>query len=96
MTTKTEEAPAHLRSQRKSIEGVVVSDKMDRTRVVVISRTERHPLYKKVLRRKTRCYAHDESNATHIGDRVELMETRPLSKLKRWRIVRIVGKAKLS
>jgi len=85
--------PEGLRSARKDKVGVVVSDKMDKTRVVKVSWHSTHPRYDKVMRRATRLYAHDEKNESHIGDRVEIMETRPLSKLKRWRIVRIVEKS---
>src|SRR5205823_9854747 len=70
--------------------GVVASDKMSKTRRVIVERLVPHPKYGKMLRRRTICHAHDEANASHIGDLVEIMETRPLSKLKRWRIVRIV------
>lgn len=87
------ELPAHLRSTRKVREGVVLSDKMDKTRVIKVSWHSRHPRYQKVLRRFTQLYAHDEKNDSHIGDRVEVMETRPLSKLKRWRVTKILGRA---
>ena len=87
--------PPELRSARKVREGVVVSDKMDKTRVVKVSWHSRHPRYQKVLRRFTQLYAHDEKNDSHMGDRVEVMETRPLSKLKRWRVTRVVLKAAL-
>ncbi len=69
---------------------MVTSDKMNKTRRVEIQRLVPHPKYGKFLRKRTICHAHDEENATHVGDLVEIMETRPLSKLKRWRIVRIV------
>lgn len=69
---------------------MVTSDKMDKTRRVEIQRLVPHPKYGKFLRKRTVCHAHDEQNATHVGDLVEIMETRPLSKLKRWRIVRVV------
>ena len=82
------------RGKRKRRIGVVVSDKMDKTVVVVVERLVRHPLYKKVLRKRKKYYAHDENNECKIGDVVEIMETRPLSKLKRWRVVRIIEKAK--
>ncbi len=81
-----------LRNARKVREGVVVSDKMDKTRVVLVSWHTTHPRYHKVLRRSGRLYAHDEKNEAHAGDRVEIMETRPLSKLKRWRLVRVLQK----
>ena len=87
--------PPELRSARKVREGVVASDKMNKTRVVKISWHSRHPRYQKVLRRFTQLYAHDEKNDSHTGDKVEVMETRPLSKLKRWRVTRVVGRAAL-
>jgi small subunit ribosomal protein S17 len=78
------------RGRRKTEIGMVTSDKMNKTRRVVVERLVPHPKYGKLLRRRTVCHAHDEANASHKGDLVEIMETRPLSKLKRWRIVRIV------
>ncbi len=78
------------RSRRKTEIGVVASDKMSKTRRVVVERLVPHPKYGKLLRRRTICHAHDEENASHKGDLVEIMETRPLSRLKRWRIVRVV------
>ena len=82
------------RNRRKVREGYVVSDKMDKTVVVVVEDRVKHPLYGKVMRRTSRLKAHDEQNACGIGDRVLLMETRPLSATKRWRIVEILEKAK--
>lgn len=82
------------RGNRKVKMGTVVSDKMDKTVVVAIETFVTHPLYKKQLRRTTKFKAHDENNECGIGDRVEIMETRPLSKDKRWRLVRIIEKAK--
>jgi small subunit ribosomal protein S17 len=78
------------RPRRKTEIGVVTSDKMNKTRRVELERLVPHPKYGKFLRRRTVCHAHDETNQSHVGDTVEIMETRPLSKLKRWRIVRIV------
>jgi small subunit ribosomal protein S17 len=78
------------RRRRKTEIGVVASDKMSKTRRVVVERLVPHPKYGKLLRRRTVCHAHDEADTSHKGDLVEIMETRPLSKLKRWRIVRIV------
>jgi|SRR5579864_2149515 len=78
------------RRHRKTEIGVVTSDKMTKTRRVEIERLVPHPKYGKYLRKRTICHAHDESNQSHLGDLVEIMETRPLSKLKRWRIIRIV------
>ncbi len=75
---------------RKRLIGVVVSDKMDKTVVVAVEKMVEHPLYKKHVKRTKKCYAHDEKNECKVGDVVEIEETRPLSKLKRWRVVRIV------
>src|SRR5215207_9855337 len=83
-------APSPARSRRKTEIGIVTSDKMNKTRRVEIETLVPHPKYGKLLRRRTVCHAHDETNQSHLGDIVEIMETRPLSKLKRWRIVRIV------
>jgi small subunit ribosomal protein S17 len=82
------------RARRKVREGMVVSDKMDKTVVVVIEDRVKHPLYGKVMRRTSKLKAHDENNACGIGDRVMLMETRPLSATKRWRVIEILEKAK--
>ncbi|MFA5028357.1 MAG: 30S ribosomal protein S17 [Candidatus Methylomirabilota bacterium] len=84
---------AEDRSQRQTTTGTVVSDKMEKTVVVEILRTERHPTYGKMVRRKTRVKAHDEANSCHTGDRVRLMETRPISKDKRWRVVEVVERS---
>ena len=83
-----------MREQRKRLVGVVTSDKMDKTIVVSVSTTKRHPIYGKVYSRVTKYKAHDENNECHVGDIVRVMETRPLSKDKRWRVVEIVEKAK--
>jgi small subunit ribosomal protein S17 len=82
------ETPA--RSRRKTEIGMVASDKMSKTRRVVVERLVPHPKYGKMMRKRTVCHAHDEDNSSHKGDLVEIMETRPLSKMKRWRIIRIV------
>ncbi len=82
------------RNLRKTRVGMVVSDKMDKTIVVAIQDNVKHPLYKKIIKRTIRLKAHDEKNECGIGDKVEIMETRPLSKDKRWRLVRIIEKAK--
>jgi len=82
------------RSARKTRQGVVVSAAMDKTITVELNRTMRHSIYDRVVRRRSKLYAHDENNECGVGDRVMVMETRPLSKLKRWRLVRIVEKAK--
>lgn len=82
------------RNLRKTRIGTVVSDKMDKTVVVTIADNVKHPLYKKIIKRTIKLKAHDENNECGIGDRVMVMETRPLSKDKRWRVVEIVNKAK--
>ena len=82
------------RAFRKTKVGMVVSDKMDKTIVVAIEDRVQHPLYKKILKRTYKLKAHDENNQCGIGDKVRVMETRPLSKDKRWRLVEIVEKAK--
>jgi small subunit ribosomal protein S17 len=87
-------AVAPVRNRRKVREGFVVSDKMDKTVVVLVEDRVKHPLYGKVLRRTSKLKAHDENNACGIGDRVSIMETRPLSATKRWRVVEILERAK--
>ena len=82
------------RAFRKTRVGKVISDKMDKTIVVAVLETVAHPLYKKTVRRTYQLKAHDENNECGIGDRVKVMETRPLSKDKRWRLVEIIEKAK--
>ena len=82
------------RNLRKTEVGRVVSNKMDKTVVVAIEDSVKHPLYKKVIKRTVKLKAHDENNECSIGDRVRVMETRPLSKEKRWRLVEIIEKAK--
>ena len=84
---------AEDRGARKTREGLVVSDKMDKTIVVSVEDRVKHPLYGKVIRRTSKLKAHDEQNSCGIGDRVLLMETRPLSATKRWRVVEILEKA---
>ncbi len=74
------------RGLRKTREGVVISDKMDKSVIVEVSRTVLHPLYQKYVRKRTRFMAHDETNACKVGDRVRIIESRPLSRRKRWRI----------
>jgi small subunit ribosomal protein S17 len=82
------------RNTRKTREGLIVSDKMDKTVVVAVEDRVKHALYGKVLRRTSKLKAHDEQNECGIGDRVLIMETRPLSATKRWRVVQILDKAK--
>ena len=81
------------RNLRKTMIGTVVSDKMDKTIVVAVEDSVAHPIYKKTVKRTYKLKAHDEANECKIGDRVEVMDTRPLSKDKRWRLVKIVEKA---
>ena len=81
------------RNLRKSMIGTVISDKMDKTVVVAVETSVAHPIYKKTVKRTYKLKAHDEENACKVGDRVLVMETRPLSKDKRWRVVEIVEKA---
>ena len=86
--------PENRTSSRKTRVGLVVSDKMDKTVVVAIADRVAHPRYKKIVKRTYKLKAHDETNTCGIGDRVRVMETRPLSKDKRWRVVEIIEKAK--
>jgi len=81
------------RGNRRHVEGVVTSDRMQKSVVVEVKRLVKHPLYRKYIRRRTKLMAHDEENAARRGDRVELVETRPLSKRKSWRVLRILEKA---
>ncbi len=82
------------RNLRKTRVGVVVSDKMDKTVVVAVKDNVKHPLYKKIMKRTITFKAHDEENACRIGDKVQVMETRPLSKDKHWRVVKVLEQAK--
>ena len=82
------------RNLRKTRVGIVVSDKMDKTIVVAIEDNVKHKVYSKIIKRTTKIHAHDEKNECNIGDKVEVMETRPLSKTKRWRLVEIIERAK--
>ncbi|HNT97346.1 MAG TPA: 30S ribosomal protein S17 [Elusimicrobiales bacterium] len=81
------------RNIRKSIRGVVVSDRMEKTRVISVERVFRHAAYGKTVRRSSKFYAHDEANESRSGDLVEIVSTRPMSRLKRWRVARILQKA---
>jgi len=90
---KTPPTPVE-RAERKVREGLVVSDKMDKTIVVELEDRVKHPMYGKVIRRTNKVSVHDEANTAGVGDRVRLMETRPLSATKRWRLVEILEKAK--
>ncbi len=82
-----------MKVQRKSLTGTVVSDKMDKTVVVEVMMTKRHPLYGKVIRMSKKYKAHDENNECRVGDRVQIIESRPISRHKRWAVVSIVEKA---
>jgi small subunit ribosomal protein S17 len=95
MSTETTETGTTTRSNpRKTREGLVTSDKMDKTVVVVVEDRVKHPLYGKVIRRTSNLKVHDETNDCGVGDRVLIMETRPLSATKRWRVVNVIEKAK--
>src|SRR4028119_971904 len=94
VTSQSPVSPAQARGNRKFRDGLVVSDKMDKTVVVIVEDRVKHPLYGKVLRRSSKLKAHDERNQCGTGDRVLLMETRPQSATKRWRVVEILEKAK--
>jgi small subunit ribosomal protein S17 len=80
-----------IRSNQR-VTGVVVSDKMDKTVVVAVNRMVKHPVYKKYIRRRSKFMAHDEQNSAHVGDTVEIVESRPLSRNKRWRLTKIVAR----
>jgi small subunit ribosomal protein S17 len=82
------------RNRRKTRVGQVISNKMNKTIIVQVTRTMKHPLYERVIRTKSKLYAHDEKQEASIGDTVRVMECRPLSKLKRWRLVEVTEKAK--
>jgi small subunit ribosomal protein S17 len=90
----SEETTTEQRGARKVLQGIVVSDKMDKTIVVLVEDRVKHPLYGKVMTKSSRLKAHDEENSAGIGDRVRVMETRPLSAQKRWRLVEIIERAK--
>ena len=85
--------PKEIRGARKSLQGIVVSDAMERTIVVQVERHSAHPLYKKIIKIRKKYAVHDQENQAKVGDRVEIMGTRPLSKTKRWRLVRIIEEA---
>ena len=84
---------SQVRGRRRTAVGVVTSDKMNKTRRVELPFLVKHPRYGKYIKRRTICYVHDEKNESRVGDKVEIMEARPLSKLKCWRLVRVVTKA---
>ncbi|MBN1155867.1 30S ribosomal protein S17 [candidate division KSB1 bacterium] len=82
------------RGNRKTKIGIIISDKMDKSRVIAVNRLVKHPLYNKIVRKTSKFMIHDENNESHLGDKVKVMETRPLSKRKRWRLIEILEKAK--
>ncbi|MBP5639794.1 MAG: 30S ribosomal protein S17 [Victivallales bacterium] len=92
MTEETKQETTE-RNHRKVLVATVISDKMDKTLVVRVDRRAAHPLYGKVVKITSKCYVHDENNEAKIGDVIQIMETRPLSKLKRWRLVKILKSA---
>lgn len=92
-TAKNEVKQTVDRSERRTVTGVVTADKMDKTVKVRVERLVQHPQFSKTLRKHYDCYAHDEKREAKLGDKVELMESRPISKLKHWRLVRVVEKA---
>jgi len=94
MSQAVTETVNEIRNRRKERVGVVVTDKMDKSIVVAIQRQVKHPIYHKFIKKTTKLMAHDESNDAGVGDTVRIMETRPLSKRKRWRLVEIVEKAR--
>ena len=83
-----------MREQRRRLNGVVTSDKMDKTIVVAVTTTKRHPIYGKVMRRVKKYKAHDENNECHVGDRVQIIESRPISRHKRFMLISILERAK--
>jgi small subunit ribosomal protein S17 len=85
--------PAPVRNVRRTLQGIVTGDKTAKTRRVEVARRVQHPKYGKFIKQRTVCYVHDEANESHLGDTVEIVECRPLSKMKRWRLVRVVTKA---
>jgi small subunit ribosomal protein S17 len=78
---------------KRVVQGIVTSDKMSKTRRVELARLTKHPMYGKYIRSRTICYAHDENNESSVGDKVEIIESPPLSKLKRWRLVKVIEKS---
>ena len=97
MTPTVEQpVPTEKRRSQNIKVGVVTSDKMEKTRTVAVQRSVRHPFYKKIIRRTSQFHVHDEKNLSKEGDTVRIVETRPLSKLKRWRLIEVVGKGKLT
>jgi 30S ribosomal protein S17 len=92
--TTVNNCPMEARKLRKTRQGIVLSNKMDKTIIAAAKFKEKHPIYGKFISKTKKYYAHDEKNEVNLGDIVQIMETRPLSKLKRWRVVKIVERAK--
>ena len=95
-STSEQTAPAEKERRQNTKVGVVISDKMEKTRTIAVQRSVRHPFYKKIIRRTSTFHAHDEKNVSRAGDTVKIVETRPLSKLKRWRLVEVLNKARVT
>ena len=95
-STSEQTAPAEKARRQNTKVGVVISDKMEKTRTIAVQRSIRHPFYKKIIRRTSTFHAHDEKNVSRAGDTVKIVETRPLSKLKRWRLVEVLNKARVT
>ena len=95
-STVEQTAPAEKVRRQNTKVGVVISDKMEKTRTIAVQRSIRHPFYKKIIRRTSTFHAHDEKNVSRVGDTVKIVETRPLSKLKRWRLVEVLNKARVT
>ena len=95
-STPEQTAPAEKQRRQNTKVGVVISDKMEKTRTIAVQRSVRHPFYKKIIRRTSTFHAHDEKNLSKAGDTVKIVETRPLSKLKRWRLVEVLNKARVT
>jgi small subunit ribosomal protein S17 len=93
MAEQAQTESAEERNGRKSFEGIVISDKMNKTRTVAVQRLVRHHFYEKVSKKRSKFSVHDETNSSHAGDLVEIASTRPLSKTKRWRLVRVIKAA---
>jgi len=93
MSAEEVETDSKPRAERKTARGIVMSSKMDKTLVVQVNRKVRHPIYEKFVSKRTKLYAHDDQGEAKVGDIVEIVQTRPLSKLKRWRLLRIVQQA---
>ena len=95
-STCEQTAPAEKERRQNTKVGVVISDQMEKNRTIAVQRSVRHPFYKKIIRRTSTFHAHDEKNVSRAGDTVKIVETRPLSKLKRWRLVEVLNKAKVT